>query len=639
MSKIKYIFKLYIVSLVALFATRALLYGYYFDYFNDLTLLETLSSFLVGIRIDIMSLNTFIGVLILLFALPFKFTANRYYKAFFGYIWFVILGIIIFVNIADIFYFGFFYKHIDSTLIALNNNIAAVFGFAKSFIWYIIALCFILYILFRYWQKLINSAIEVPSYKSLFGTFLLLFIFTIYGARGCKIGGKPFNISDAYVTNKISGANLSVSGFYSFYRNSYNISPNQQNYHFYKQDDAIATVQSILTTDQTIFVDKNYPFKRKFKNIAKKKKYNVCIILLESFSRKFVDSLNGNIGLNATPFLDTVINSGIKFTNAFANGRQSIDGIGAVLAGVVPPANSNLYFGRGLEASRFSYLGNIFKNNGYSTVAMQSSSRNSFRVDSITKVAGFDSYFGAEDFKTHQHGEDKDKMPHYGTWDGDMLNRYFKEIDKIKKPFLSFTFTSTTHFPFYLPSKKYAIYPHDKTSLVGYLNTMRYTDDMVKDFINKAKKTSWFKDTIFVFVADHTAPITNRQIKEFEKLANKKLPDSKLERYRILLSIYAPYILKPSVNTNYISQADILPSLVDLLGFNDSFSTISNSVFSSNNHFVFAKEGNIYTYFTKDGYTIRNTNKLFRHKNIDYSKQILSIHQILVDSLNKNRFY
>jgi len=593
----------------------------------------------VGTKIDIMSLNTFVGILFLLYTLPFKFTENKYYKNSLGYIWFIILALMLIINISDIIYFGFFYKHIDSTLIALNNDPSAVIGFVKVYIFQLFILLLFLVVFFKYWQKLIIRPIQSIKYKTSTLLFLITILFVLFGARGCKINDKPFNISDAYVTDKISGANLSISGFYSAYRNSYNISNKKQKVDFYPQNIAKQIVQSVLETNTTVFTNPDYPFQRAFKNNKPTKKYNVCIILVESLSSKFVDSFNGNIGLKVTPFIDSIASQSMIFTNAYANGRQSIDGIGAILAGVVAPANNNLYFGKGLEASKFSYLGSIFKSNGYKTIAMQSSKRNSFRVDSITRLAGFSRYYGAEDFKTHQHGEDKDKMPHYGTWDGDMFNRYFTELDKIQKPFLSFTFTSTTHFPFYLPNKKYEIYPHNKINLNGYLNTLKYTDDMLKDFFNKAKKTNWFKDTIFILLADHTAPMPQHNVTEFTKKFNIVIPNRMLERYKIPLIVYAPSIIKPKIVDNVVSQADIIPSLIDTLGFKSNFSTISNSIFNNSNQFALAKEGNIYTFITKDGYTIRRTDKLFKTKNKDYSKEILSLHQLFVDSLNKNKFY
>ena len=64
------------------------------------------------------------------------------------------------------------------------------------------------------------------------------------------------------------------------------------------------------------------------------------------------------------------------------------------------------------------------------------------------------------------------------------------------------------------------------------------------------------------------------------------------------------------------------------------------SVLNQNkNSFAFVKEGDIYTYITKKGYTTRRVDKLFETKNQDYSKEILSIHQIFVDSINKNKFF
>jgi phosphoglycerol transferase MdoB-like AlkP superfamily enzyme len=354
--------------------------------------------------------------------------------------------------------------------------------------------------------------------------------------------------------------------------------------------------------------------------------------MLESFSSKFIDSFNGNIGLKTTPNLDYFAKNGLKFNNFYANGQRSIQGITAIFTGLINP-NSNIYLGRGLEASGLTYLGNLAKQNGYSTISMQSSNRNSLRFDSISKLAGFDEYYGSEDFTKNTNGEDKDKKPLYGTWDGDMLGSYFDKINNIKKPFLSFAFTSTSHFPFVSAGKKWQIYPHIQKDTLGFLNTMKYTDDMLGVFIDRCKKQPWFKDTIFIFLADHTAGLHNISIKNidiFAKNYNIKFPNRKNERFKIPLVIYAPYIFKPKVIDIVSSQADILPSLVDYLGWDSSFSTISNSFFDKmvENRFAISKFGDKYLIVTKE--------KLSKKQN----KTILqSIRQSTYNLLLKNKLY
>ena len=644
-TKIKQVTVLFIINVVVLFLARFILFSLYPQSFEDLTFIEMINSFLVGAKIDIITICTFNFIFILFLLTPFKFTYNLYYRYFFGFLWFLIMIAILFIDIADILYFPFVNRHITGELIAMMNDLSTVpVMMFDTYLTQTILLTLGVMLLFFVWHKILTMQLIVKDTRFLdFLVVPVVFVLLFIGARGMKVSGKAFNVSDAYTTSKISSANLAISGFYSIYRNFYN-STKPQKYKFMDSKVAISNVQKLITTKKTNFVDAKYPLKREFHK-KETKDYNVVIIMLESFSSKFVDSFNGNIGLKVTPNLDNYANNGLKFTNFYANGQRSLDGITALFTGIANPS-TNTYLGRGLEGSKLSYLGNLAKQNGYSTISMQSSNRNSFRFDSISKVAGFDQYYGAEDFTKNVNGEDLNKKPLYGTWDGDMLSHYFNKINEIKKPFLSFAFTSTSHFPFVLPGEKWKQYsPHVQEDSSGMLNTMKYTDDMLGVFIQRCKKEPWFKDTIFVFMADHTAGLWNISIDNINKFSSKykiKFPNRLEERYKIPLVVYAPHIFKAKEIKTLTSQADIIPSLVDKLGWNSSFSTISNSIFDENikNRFVISKAGDSYIMITDDSITHRNlTKKSFQHGEKDLSNDIFSIHQVMSELLMKNKVY
>ena len=644
-TKLKQVFALFIISIIVLFLVRVLLFSLYPHSFNDLTFIEVITSFLIGSKIDIITICTFNVIFILFLLIPFKFTYHIYYRYFFGFLWFLTMIIIVFIDIADILYFPFVNRHITGELVAMMEDMGTIpVMMFDTYLTQTILLFVFVIGLFTIWHKVMISKLIVKKTKLLdFTVVPVVFVLLFIGARGMKVSGKAFNVSDAYTTSKISSANLAISGFYSIYRNFYN-SKKPQNYHFMDDKLALDNVKKLMKNDKTEFIDENYPIKRKFKD-TKPKNYNVVIIMIESFSSKFVDSFNGDIGLKVTPNLDKFASQGLKFTNFYANGQRSIDGITAVFTGI-PNPSTNTHLGRGLEASNLSYLGKLAKQNEYSTLSMQSSSRNSFRFDSISKVAGFDEYYGAEDFKKNSNGEDSTKKPLYGTWDGDMLNHYFDKINMAKKPFLSFAFTATSHFPFVLPGDKWKQYsPHVQEDSTGMLNTMKYTDDMLGIFMDKCKQQPWFKDTIFIFMADHTAGLHNISMKNMDKFSKKyniKFPKRQQERYKIPLVVYAPYIFEPKQLDTLSSQADIIPSLVDKLGWDSSFSTISNSIFDADikNRFVLSKAGNTYIMITNDSITHRNlTKKSFQYGEKDLSNNIFSIHQVMSDLLLKNKVY
>ena len=590
----------------------------------------------MGLRIDIIVINTFAGLIILLLIIPFNFVNKRKYRAFLSYFWFLLLAIIIFASVADTIYFSFVHRHVSDELMAMQNDFIYI---PKLLIGVylketILTLLF-LSALFFVWNRILKA--EVKRIKILrlkkitifFITFILLFI----GARGA-VTSKPFNMADAYATNKFSSANLAINGFYSMYRST--AKEKRINYEPLENQIARKKIQELLATKKTQFADKQYPLIRKFKS-PNKKHFNIAIIMMESWSAKFIDSFNGNAGLKATPHFDKIANSGIKFTHFYANGERSIDGITAIFSGIVVPIGKT-YLGRGLELSNFSYLGTIAKKNNYSTLSMQSSKRGSFRIDSISRLAGFDEYFGAEDMP-NVGDEDADKKPAFGTWDGNMFALLFDRIKNIKKPFLSFAFTSTTHIPFISPGEKWEIYPHNEKKINGLLNTMKYSDEKLSEFMEKCKKETWFKDTIFIFLADHVAGFGDDS--NLLKGSNFELKKRELEGYWIPLVIYAPHIFKPKTVDILSSQADLMPTIIDILGFKNTFATVSNSLFDDAYHrFVFIRDGSTYTMIKNSGYIQHNLKNILKKSSKDnFENDILAIDQVVFTLLTKNRIY
>ena len=81
----------------------------------------------------------------------------------------------------------------------------------------------------------------------------------------------------------------------------------------------------------------------------------------------------------------------------------------------------------------------------------------------------------------------------------------------------------------------------------------------------------WFKNTIFVITADHTARVGNP----------KNINDIILNRYSIPIIFYTPNgDIKPEISNYPVQQIDILPSIIDYLNVDLKFPCIGSSVFS-----------------------------------------------------------
>jgi len=613
---------------------RLSLWLIYPDDFSTLNTMEVLQSFWAGLRIDLITIATSCSLFVLLLVLPFKFSDNHRYQMFIGYGWYLTLIIILFVLLSDMVYFQFVHRHIGNEITAMSNDTYIVLDMLAEYTWLLIIYVILSLGLFFIFKKIINSQIpQTPhSFAKRSGIMLMVIIGMFLLIRG-KVEGKSFSIADAFVVNKSASGNLALNGFFTLYRT---ITTRQKIYTFYDEDEALDTVKTLLYSDKFAFTDDKFPLSReKISTTKKVSKPNIVIVLLESWSAKYVDSF-GNNNFQVTPNFDKLASQGLLFSNFYANGQRSIEGITALFTGI-PVLKGFNYLGSGLELSNLSYLGNLAKENGYSTISMQSSQRGSYRVDSISKFAGFDAYYGAEDMPL-VGDEDKDKKPKYGTWDGNMYHLLSQKLSTQKEPFLSFSFTSTTHAPFISPGKKWEMYEHDTTNLFGYLNTLKYADEQLGLFIEKAKKEPWFDNTIFIMMADHTIGFGDDS--SLFKNTNINIKNRTLEEMRIPLLIYGPKFFSHEVIDTIGSQADIIPTLMDILEWKGNFSTLSHSLFSSQNkQFVLFNAGETIGMIDKSGYVKHTLEKrLELTGDVTLEKKLLSVYQISSKYLQKNKW-
>jgi phosphoglycerol transferase MdoB-like AlkP superfamily enzyme len=568
-----------ILSLLLLSAVRVFFYFSYFDYFSALTLSETLASFFMGFRVDIMIIFTFTALLWVALLLPFHFVYNKTYRTFLGTIWGLFVAGVVFFNIGDSLYFGFVNRHLSDELKIIGNDVGILVDMAKDYYpLQTISGTIIFFVIVYFFYKIFSAKIiKKEAKKREWINILLIFIIAFVGIRG-KLSGMSFGISDAFAVNKLQSGNLALNGFFCFYRASDRKSINHS---VIKLPQAVKNVKKAITSQKTLYPNRAYPLMRHYKQTPKRS-YNIVIVMVESLSAKYIDALAHN-DYGVTPNFDKMAKNGILFTNFYANGQRSQEGITSIYTGIIQPVGFEKY-GEGLELYGLSYLGKEADANGYTTIAMQSSDRGSFRIDKLSRLAGFEDYYGAEDMpKSHEeHGN-----PHFGVWDGDMFRFLSSKLHTIKEPFLSFCFTASTHAPYYSPGKKWEKYPQSVKTEGGFLNTLSYTDAKIGEFMQRCSKEPWFNRTIFLFTGDHA-----NQAKQ-ENPKHIKGTDVQMPAFHIPLIVYAPKIFKARIDKTVGSQIDIKTTIMDYLGWQDNFTEIGNSLFDTTvkTRFAFAKQG------------------------------------------------
>jgi phosphoglycerol transferase MdoB-like AlkP superfamily enzyme len=564
------------ISLVLFFLARTAILGLYYQQFESLGSLDILKAFLAGLRFDLSSIVVFLSIPLLLLNLPGKWLQNRPVQLFLSTITFLIVIVGAGLLICDVMYFDYVKRHITYEMFLMSSEdflVLAGMAFDVFLPHTVLSLLFLIF-LGSIWYKILRVPFQATriGIKSIF-TYLLFVVVLVVGGRG-GLGYKPITIIDAFSSGSNAYSNLVLNGVFSV---SHSMLRSQDvNHHHFKQSEAL----KILELDNQ---NSKLPFQKTNKG-DNTRHYNLVFVLIESLSFKYVDAFAHN-GLGVTKNLDDLTARGLKFMNFYAAGQRSVEGIQATLTGI-PSIIGLPTIGIGLLAN-YSKLGLIARNNGYSTIFVQSSKRRSLRVDAIAGSLGFESFYGKEDMPLLLEYEDVDGAK-FG-WDYETLMFAADKMEKTEKPFLAYIFTGTTHTPFPKLPNNLEKYPHSSDREEGFLNTINYLDWSIGKFVNRLKSKPWFKNTIFVFTADHA--LAHYQIGSFAS------------KFHIPLLIYAPQVIKPGVSFRIGSQLDLFPTLIQLLNLKATYSSFGNSLLEEKEYpFAIARDGSTIGIITDKGY-------------------------------------
>jgi phosphoglycerol transferase MdoB-like AlkP superfamily enzyme len=301
--------------------------------------------------------------------------------------------------------------------------------------------------------------------------------------------------------------------------------------------------QFLRTKDARFISEEEFSLQRQVSHTGPERKLNVVLISIESFSALFMKSFGNK--KNITPFLDSLTNHSLAFTNLYATGTRTVRGLEALSLCVPPipgqsiirrPGNENLFsladvFNEKGYESKFVYGGYgyfdnmnyFFENNGYQVVDRSALSEEEIDYENI-----------------------------WGVADENLFALALREIDKTVssgKPVFTHIMTTSNHRPFTYPEGRIDIPSH--TSRAG---AVKYTDYALRKFILEASKKDWFSNTVFVITADHCASSAGKT----------ELP---VEKYHIPMLMYSPHNIKPGVQDRLMSQIDVGPTLLGLLNF------------------------------------------------------------------------
>jgi phosphoglycerol transferase MdoB-like AlkP superfamily enzyme len=350
---------------------------------------------------------------------------------------------------------------------------------------------------------------------------------------------------------------LSKAGIYSFFSAFKN---NELNYNdFYSLlplDEAYSLVRGELKDQNSRFLSQGHSIKRLINNRGSIYKPNVIMITVESLSAKFMAHFGNN--QHIMPFLDSLTDQSLLFTNMYATGTRTVRGMEALTLSIPPTPGSSIV--RRPKNENLTTVGSIFQKAGYSRT---------FYYGGDGYFDNMNEYFGGNGFNIVDRGRNiklsdsyatrrsviPDSMVHFknawGISDEDLFQAVIKGADNDfakGQRFYNFVMTTSNHRPFTFPKGEIEMAPGTREAAV------RYTDYAIGEFIKRIKKKAWYKNTVVIIVADHCA----------ESAGKNEVDVSKYHIPCIIINL-------PKTNKAIIekmcSQVDLYPTLFSMLGW------------------------------------------------------------------------
>lgn len=368
-----------------------------------------------------------------------------------------------------------------------------------------------------------------------------------------------------FVTNKQAETSsnlyvneLSKNGVYSFFaafrsneldfETFYINLPYQEAFSLIKKD--------IKQSNQNYLSNISSDLNRSVSNTGNEVYPNIILVCIESFSADFMTAFGNKEKL--TPNLDKLANESLFLTNLYATGTRTIRGMEALTLSVPPtpgnsivrrPNNSNLYSIATVLKQKKYTLNFIYGGDGYFDNMNTFFGGQGFNIVDRNRGNPLN-----ESIKTKRINIEDNEVTFENAWgicDEDIYKKTLKIADanyKFGKPFFNFIMTTSNHKPYSFPPNAVDM-PQGKRESV-----IKYTDYAIGEFIKSAKNKPWFKNTVFIFVADHCANSAGKW-------------EVNIDKHHIPAMIFNSQIVPQKID-KLVSQIDIMPTVFGFLNWN-----------------------------------------------------------------------
>jgi len=561
MHTFKELFKIYLLFIALFFLGRLGLYAVYADRLTDISFAESLLSFLYGLKLDTMATSIILIIPALVLSLTPQYFARLATRILSGYV-LVFLLIALYIENATFPFVAQYdvrpnYLFVEYLKYPKEISSMILKEYPLQLLVAFMMLLVTAWAYLRFSPLKLEEALRTPLWKRFL--FLLPITALLFIGIRSSLGHRPANVSDAlYSTNRMANE-IAKNSLYTIGDAYYSYSKESDKLvNSYGKIELIEAYQRV-STRLNIPVGGDLPFNRpELTHFSSSKPKNLVIFIQESLGSQFVGFSGGDVSI--TPNLENLSHEGLVFTNLYSNGTRSIRGLAAMSSGWLPVAGEGVVK-RNKSQSDFFTVASLLKPLGYKSSFIYGGEGRFDNMRSWYMGNGFDEVIEQKDYKSPSF------VSTWGVSDEDLVikaNEKFKAHTLKGEKFVSVMFSSSNHSPFELPDGKIEFIKGEPRQSVK--NAVKYADFAIGKFFELAKKEAYYKDTVFVVVADHNVRVYGDDL----------VPVNMFHIPALIITDG----LKAQKFERLSTQPDVLATALDLIGVNFTYPVLGHSIYS-----------------------------------------------------------
>jgi len=480
------------------------------------------------------------------------------------------------ICIMDIPYFDHYFSRLSTAVFIwrdsptfMFNMVFQEFGYWIYIIPFLISCVLLWYILVKLYKKntSLNDSnseyLSVAHYFKVAGFSIIVLVILFIGIRGRISIKSPIRVGTAYFSNYAFINQLGLNPVFTFVRSALDIqSSKKREFKIWPDNVVIRRVRKYLKIpDNNVF---DSPIAREVKTSGPNIKANVIVIIMESMAAANMERYGNQHHL--TPNLDKLAKQGYTFDRIYTSGVHTYSGIYSTLFSF--PIEMNKHPMKSVSMLKYSGISNTLKKHNYQNIYFTTHDDQFDNVGGFLRVNSFEIIISEKDYPVDQI------LSTLGIPDHRMFEHSIPILNKLsqnQQPFFATFMTSSNHKPFHIPRN----IPFKPRSKKKSWKIVEYSDWSIGIFMDMAAQQRWFRNTIFVFIADSGS-------------YSKSIYDMPLSFHHTPFILYSPYIIKETkVFSKIGGQIDVFPTVMGLLNISYINNTLGIDLLKEERPYIF----------------------------------------------------